>query len=359
MWFSFTANSYLNYYADFSNTSSPVLHIDKDGEYELLVDGKVVLISGEEISSFFETYTRNYTNQESLRIANSVDDFLADIAQGVNSLPINARMTFQNGVLKTLQQEVPGKKLNISNSVENIFKSLKKGENQIYLVIDEIEADLTVEKFQQLKISSLLAKGESDFSGSSAARIHNIKVGAAKYNGYLIPPGEEFSFNEILGNVDAAAGYLPELVIKSNKVIPEYGGGICQVSTTLFRAVLHAGLPITERRNHSFPVKYYNPQGWDATIYPGVVDLKFTNDTGEYILVQTKINGTNITFELYGNDDGRIVEVERPKQFPKEDGGLYTTFNRTIQKGEEIVTNTFNSNYKSKDKFPLEKNPLE
>jgi vancomycin resistance protein YoaR len=78
---------------------------------------------------------------------------------------------------------------------------------------------------------------------------------------------------------------LPELVIKKEGTVPEFGGGLCQVSSTAFRAAMNGGLPITQRRNHAYAVQYYAPQGTDATIYPGVVDLKFINDTPGDILI--------------------------------------------------------------------------
>src|SRR6185369_10179137 len=115
----------------------------------------------------------------------------------------------------------------------------------------------------------------SNFKGSPKNRRHNITVGVEKMKGVIVPQGAEFSFNEHLGPVDGEHGFLPELVIKKNGTVPEFGGGLCQVSSTTFRAAMTAGLPITQRRNHAYAVQYYSPQGTDATIYPGSADLKF------------------------------------------------------------------------------------
>jgi vancomycin resistance protein YoaR len=137
----------------------------------------------------------------------------------------------------------------------------------------------------------------------------------ARFNGIIIQPGEEFSFNENLGPVDASAGYVPELVIKSFGTIPEYGGGLCQVSSTMYRAALFSGLEITERSNHSYAVGYYAQvlgHGLDATIYPGVKDLKFKNNTDSPIVVNSYAEGTSAYFKFYGSKKIDRVELVGP-----------------------------------------------
>lgn len=175
----------------------------------------------------------------------------------------------------------------------------------------DIAADL-----QEKGIKERLAVGHTTYYGSPANRVHNIKTGAAKFNGLLIAPDEVFSFNENLGPVDGSTGYKKELVIKQEGTIPEYGGGICQVSTTAYRAALFAGLQIVERNQHSYAVSYYSQvlgHGLDATIYLGGADLKFKNDTGNHILIQTYVeNDYELNFVFYGTADGRSVEMEGP-----------------------------------------------
>lgn len=169
---------------------------------------------------------------------------------------------------------------------------------------------------QEKGIRERIAVGHTSYYKSPVNRVHNIKTGAAKFNGLLIAPGETFSFNQNLGQVDASTGFKKELVIKKEGTIPEYGGGICQVSTTVFRAVLFAGLPIAERNQHSYAVSYYSQvlgHGLDATIYLGGADLRFTNDTENYILIQTYTeNDYELYIVLYGTPDGRSVEMEGP-----------------------------------------------
>ena len=181
----------------------------------------------------------------------------------------------------------------------------------------EVEPTITVSNdLQKLGIKDVVGIGHTSYYGSPANRLHNIKVGASKFNGKLIAPGEVFSFNTNLGAVDGSTGYRKELVIKKEGTIPEYGGGLCQVSTTMFRTVLLSGLPIVERNPHSYAVSYYSQvlgHGLDATIYLGGSDLKFENDTDHHLLVQTY---TKDDYELYivfyGTSDGRSVELEGP-----------------------------------------------
>jgi vancomycin resistance protein YoaR len=202
-----------------------------------------------------------------------------------------------------------------------------------------IAADL-----QDLGIKELLATGYTTFYGSSPNRMHNINVGINKYNGALVKPGEEFSFNALLGEVDAANGFVQEKVIKKNKAEMEYGGGICQVSSTIYRAALFAGLPITERNPHSWKVSYYGQvlgHGLDATIYLGVSDVKFINDTPGYLLIQSYTDGAQAYFKFYGTSDGRTVTMDGPYG-----GGLNYKWYRTVKKADQEIKETIVSNYK-------------
>lgn len=168
---------------------------------------------------------------------------------------------------------------------------------------------------QLLGIRELIAVGHTRFAGSPPNRKHNIGIGVTHFSGVLIEPKTTFSFGDNLGLVDASTGYKKELVIKPEGTIPEFGGGLCQVSTTMYRAVMYAGLPIAERAPHSYAVTYYSQvggHGLDATVYPPSRDLKFINDTPEYILIQSYVDGDSAYFKFYGTSDGRKVELEGP-----------------------------------------------
>lgn len=208
--------------------------------------------------------------------------------------------------------------------------------------------------FEKLKFSDLLTVGETNFAGSPKNRVHNIKVGTARFNGLVIMPGEEFSFNTYLGEVDEKNGYLPELVIKENVTTPEFGGGICQVSTTAFRAAMQAGLDVTYRRNHSYPVSYYGAPGFDATVYQPSPDFRFKNDMATPVLLKTSVVGTKVKFEVWGKQDGRVVKINGPFTTEKKpDGSLTAAVAQIVTKaGKVIREENFVSKYQSKDKFP-------
>lgn len=286
-----------------------------------------------------------------------VSEYLdSTIAPEINQEAINAR--FQIGSDgKATQFALPqtGYKLNTPSTASRIAQAVKSGTNTTDLDVTTTEPEINQEEdLEDLGIKDLIAVGESNFSGSPANRIHNIRVGASRYNGLLIPPDTEFSFNQYLGPVTGAAGFKPELVIKANGTIPEFGGGLCQVSTTAFRAAIYSGLKVTERRNHSYAVSYYGTPGFDSTIYPGYTDLRFLNNTPGYILIQTKIVGTKLIFEFWGTDDGRQVEVDGPSPYNRQpNGAVRATLTQNVTKdGEPVIEETFYSNYKSPELFP-------
>lgn len=157
--------------------------------------------------------------------------------------------------------------------------------------------------------------GTSDFSGSPANRRKNIALGIQRVNGTVVQPGEEFSMMKTLGVIDGAHGWLPELVIKGNETKPEYGGGLCQIGTTAFRGALNVGLPIVERRNHSYRVRYYEPAGTDATLYDPKPDFRFRNDMAHPVLINAYASGSKAIFEFWGTKDGRVADPIKPRIF--------------------------------------------
>lgn len=158
---------------------------------------------------------------------------------------------------------------------------------------------------ERLGIRELLGRGTSNFSGSPTNRRKNIKLGMERVHGTILAAGEEFSMMKTLGEIDGAHGWLPELVIKGNQTVPEFGGGLCQIGTTAFRGAMNTGLEITERRNHSYRVRYYEPAGTDATLYDPSPDFKFKNDTGHAMLITGEIRGDIVEFSFWGTSDGR------------------------------------------------------
>lgn len=248
-----------------------------------------------------------------------VENFLKEkIALAINKEPINAKFEIKDGRVIEFQGSKDGIELNIEASFKKIESSLSRDNSgnfekkEIELITKELKSNVSVNDVNNLGINKIIGIGESNFSGSPQNRRHNIKTGADSLNGVLIKPDEEFSLNSTLGEINAESGYLTELVIKGNKTIPEYGGGLCQIGTTIFRSALETGLPITMRRSHSYRVSYYEPAGTDATIYSPWPDMRFVNDTGNHILIQSRIEGDNLYFDFWGTNDGRIVEKTDP-----------------------------------------------
>ncbi len=174
------------------------------------------------------------------------------------------------------------------------------------LAVTTISSSASDALAQEMGISELLGYGTSNFAGSPVNRRKNIANGARLLNGLVIRPGETLSLLDHLRPFDAGNGYFPELVIKEKRTVPEFGGGLCQIGTTTFRATMGAGLPVVERQNHSYRVVYYEPAGTDATIYDPAPDYKFLNDTAHDVVLITRQIDNTLRFELWGTRDGRV-----------------------------------------------------
>lgn len=232
------------------------------------------------------------------------------LAPKINQDAILPSFEVENNRILNWQAGKSGRELLIEENADLIKSSILNHIENIEIIVKETMGD-DVEGLAA-EIVEIIGTGHSNFAGSPSNRIHNIRVGAERYHGLIIPPHEEFSVLKNLGPVNRESGYLPELVIKNNQTIPEYGGGLCQVSTTLFRAALDTGLTITARQNHSYRVSYYEPAGTDAAIYNPWPDLKFINDTDTHIMIQARIVGSDLYFDFWGTHDGRQVSVGKP-----------------------------------------------
>lgn len=247
----------------------------------------------------------------------------------------------------------------------------------IMIPVQTIKPTLSTGDVNAFGIKERIGFGYSEFQGSIPGRVHNVALAASRINGVLIPPGATFSFNEAVGDISAATGYQSAYIIKDGRTVLGDGGGVCQVSTTLFRAALNAGLPIVDRRAHAYRVHYYEEGGFkaglDATVFSPSVDLKIKNDTPAHILIQTKtdIKNMTLTFELYGASDGRVSqilnhvvsgEIPPPAPLYQDDPtlppgavkqvdwaawGAKASFDYKVTRGDEVLQDTtFVSNYR-------------
>jgi vancomycin resistance protein YoaR len=259
------------------------------------------------------------------RIAVTLDqDMIArrirQIADETEKPGTRPRVAWNNGDLKIMKPGKPGLRLDEVRARDMVIAAVMGRDRTLELPMVPTDPPVTEANLHQLGIRELVSIGKSDFTGSAAYRIHNIGVGMQLLNGLLIAPGEEFSFNKNIGQINAANGFVEGAAIIQNRTQQEFGGGICQDSTTMFRAAFWAGLPITERWGHSFYISWYdkyalgprgNGPGLDATIFTGGPDLKFVNDTGAWLLIQAWSNPkTGVAqIELYGTKPNRTVDL--------------------------------------------------
>ena len=235
--------------------------------------------------------------------------------------PANARFVFndETSQLEVIQPSVTGRALNVPASLQTISEKLLQGEHTISLSFDytqpEVSSDATAE---QLGITQLVSSQTSYFRGSGAERIQNIKAASARFHGLLVPPNSVFSMASAMGDVSLDTGFAEALIIFGGRTIKGVGGGVCQVSTTLFRTVFFGGYPIVERYPHAYRVGYYeqtangwdqNLAGLDATVFVPQVDFKFKNDTPYWLLMETYVNekAGRLTWKFYSTSDGREV----------------------------------------------------
>lgn len=236
----------------------------------------------------------------------------------------NPTFIFEAGLVKEFKPGKDGLRVVNTTLTETVQVALERLTNDnLDLVETEIPIETTSPDFEigdinNLGIKELIGSGKSKFKGSISSRMHNIGVASKKFNSTLVAPGETLSFNQVLGDVSVYTGYRQAYIIKDGQTVLGDGGGVCQVSTTLFRAALDAGLPIIERRAHSYRVSYYeqdSPPGLDATIYAPTTDLKIKNDTPGHLLIQTVFDpsSASLVFNIYGTSDGRTSSTSKPQ----------------------------------------------
>lgn len=273
----------------------------------------------------------------------SLRGYLQGIAPNLERSPENARFIFNDDTrqLDLLQNSVSGRSLDVEASLDVVIAGLEAGNHNIPLAMTSTQPDVPdTATAQDLGITEEIIRETSYFRGSSAARISNIRTAAKNFHGLLIAPGEEFSMASAMKDVTLDNGYAEALIIFGNQTIKGVGGGVCQVSTTLFRAAFFSGFPITERYAHAYRVSYYEQTaggsdpdlaGLDATVFIPVVDLKFVNDTSYWLLMETYVYEDRIMWKFYSTSDGRTVEwhndglenvVKAPKDLYKENPEL-------------------------------------
>lgn len=248
-------------------------------------------------------------------------DFLSTSEEKYNLPAKNALFKFENGKVVEFRKESDGLEILTEKFLSDFDKAINELKTdsvnkKVVLNSEVIKPEIKLSDINEYGIEEFIAEGKSDYTHSIPQRVHNLTLAASKFNGVLIPKDKTFSFNETVGDISSLTGYQPAYIIKEGKTVLGDGGGVCQVSTTLFRAALNAGLPIVERNAHAYRVGYYendSQPGFDATVYSPTVDLKIKNDTPGYILIETEIDEKNnlLTFKFYGKKDDRRVELSK------------------------------------------------
>jgi vancomycin resistance protein YoaR len=285
-------------------------------------------------------------NQESREAYVGLDcalfsDYLGEkIAKAIDQPAIDPKFEVINGKVQKFQTSQDGLELDRADACRRLEEQLRAANKEkielVTKLVKSAEDNMEIDSFG---LREILGTGHSNFAGSSNSRRHNIKIGADSVNGTLLAPGEEFSLLKVLGDIDAKSGYLPELVIKEGRTLPEYGGGLCQIGTTVFRGTVDSGLPVTMRRNHSYRVSYYEPAGTDATIYDPWPDYKFKNDTAHHILIQSRMNGNDLYFDFWGTPDGRQATNTYPVIYNiKKPGPTKLIETTTLKPGQKKCT---------------------
>lgn len=336
------------------------------------------------ISLVFQAYIQEVDLQPSYRFNDEeLQNVLVPIMKKVTIQPVEALFTFENDRVTAFRTSSDGQQIDKEKLIESfntkipLIMQTKKPESFVFkLPIKILLPKVSTDQANNLGIKELIGSGTSLFQHSIPNRIHNISVATEKFNGIIVAPNETFSFGKILGDISVYTGYKQAYIIQDGRTVLGDGGGVCQVSTTLFRSLLTAGLPIKERHAHGYRVGYYeqdSPPGFDATVFVPNVDLQFTNDTKNHILIQTNLDLTNqqLTFFLYGTKDVRQITVSKPvitnrapappplyqddpsllkgttKQVDYAAEGATVKFTRKVEKdGKVVINETFTSNYR-------------
>ena len=316
----------------------PILALNS--EQIALAQKQAEKLIGQQLVLSYE-YQKIYLNDkqliEFLALPEGIDQekltiFIDDLKTQINRPSSNAVFTYDPNTL-VVAEFVPDKDgLEIDSEatqtiLENFLINILNAENQelsqennFDLPMSSSTADITLDKTNDLGIKEVIGFGESWYDHSIPNRIYNVSLTAGRINNHIVKPGQEFSFNVALGEVSDVTGFKNAYIIEGGETKLAPGGGVCQVSSTLFRTLLDAGVKITRRLPHAYRVSYYeigNEPGFDATVYTGNTDLRFVNDTPGHILISCQADSKNLYMfcKLYGNSDGRKTEIVKYKKW--------------------------------------------
>ncbi len=365
--------------------SQPLVLSLPDGEANGLGPWTFESLALASMLAFESVQTGDQTNYQITMDDQLLYNFLIGLEPKILRSPQNARFIFNDdtGLLEVLEPSITGRSLDVNASIQTIQNKLIEGEHNVSLDLVYTSPPVTdTMTGAELGVTELVHAETSFFYGSDADRVQNINAAASRFHGLMVAPGETFSMAAALGDISLENGYAEALIIYGGQTIKGVGGGVCQVSTTLFRAAFFAGFPIIERHSHAYRVSYYEKiagnirdnklAGLDATVFVPLVDLKFTNDTPYWLLMETYVNPSysSIQWKFYSTNDGRSVDwdttgvsnvVKAPKPLYREnpelpsgevkqidweaDGADVTVNRRVYRDGALMFQDTFRTHY--------------
>jgi len=233
------------------------------------------------------------------------DDVMPEIA-ATGKPARNASFQVENGNIRIVPSE-DGTGPDMDSMAREMTRALAEGTTRtVEIRMMRIEPEITTQKAQGMGIKDEIATFTTRFDRSNRPRVNNIHTIANAVDGALVAPGALFSLNERVGRRTAERGYQEAPAIINGRLVPSLGGGICQFGTTMFNTIFESGLPVIERRNHSLFISAY-PKGRDATLAWGGPDLRFKNDTPNWVLIDTSYTSSSVTVMFYGTDPGYTV----------------------------------------------------
>ncbi|MCL4339105.1 VanW family protein [Patescibacteria group bacterium] len=319
----------LKYHDNIATLSGQDLAVSYDGKLSA-IQAYSIGRSGHVFSDIYQKWqaaTRGINLTSLLKMnTDNIDETLSNLAADIDIPSQDALFQFTNNKVTLFKESKVGRMIDQKQAKKMITAYIYTISHNPTQNLDAVTIDLPVvtlqpkistENSNNFGIKELIGEGKSEFAGSIPNRVHNIALAAFKINGNLVPPGGTFSFNNTVGDISAATGFAPGYIIKDGRTVLGDGGGVCQVSTTLFRAAMNSGLKIVERHAHAYRVHYYEedaPPGLDATVFAPSYDFRFQNDTTHYILIQSETDTANNTldFKFYGTKDDRVVNITKP-----------------------------------------------
>ncbi|UOB79604.1 VanW family protein [Bacillus sp. ZJS3] len=291
---------------------------------------------------------RNYKLTPQLNTT-AYESFIKDKYNEILKNPVNAELSIE-GTTVNISQSQNGEKIDKGKLTDLTKQAITSGTSDITLPVTLLKPERSTEDIQKIGIKEVIAEYSTPMAGRNGNQSFNVNKSANTLSGVIVAPDETFSFNGRVGVTDAAHGYKSAAVFSQGKVIQSAGGGVCQVSSTLYSAALRADLGIVSRSNHSMPVNYL-PLGQDAAVADYGPDLKFKNNTGNHIYIQAFSNGGSITTRIFGTNTGKNVEVSSQVISRTNDKITAVTYKKVTQNGEVISNGQISKSvYKSAPK---------